>query len=196
MTSQRLCRQCAKSFDECFPTLANRTTTRHVCVAKERRHKRAEPTSCCRDVLNRPLRCRNFGCPQLANQMRCDRSLWCDITTSKAISRVRITLLHLKRRAGNWTGRVLNHCALVKRDFCAVFSQDHVADRRHIRAKFRCREFARRRAVVERKLPTALATCARTVPPRIGSCTNRRNVVDQPVTSVSKKFAFFFKSST
>ena len=49
--SQRRCRQQAKLFDGHFLTLVNRTATRLVCVAKEWRHKRAEPTSRCRDII-------------------------------------------------------------------------------------------------------------------------------------------------
>ena len=90
-------------------------------------------------LSNRPLRRQTFGPKQLANQTRCDRHFRCDIRTSRAPSCLRVTWLHLQRRADDWTGRVSDRRALASRDFCAVFSQDHVEDRRHVLVEFRRR---------------------------------------------------------
>ena len=142
-------------------------------------------------LLNRLLRRRNSGHLQLANQTQRDRRFWCDVTTGQASSCASISLLQFKRQAGNRTRRVLDHRALAEQDFCAVFSQHNVADRCHVRVKFRSRNVAGRRVIVERKLLTALATHAGTFPHRITSRTNRRDVVDRPVTSHLEKFPFF-----
>ena len=142
--------------------------------------------------LNRPLRRRTFGPKQLANQTRCDRRFRRDATTGRAPSRLRITLPHLKRRAGDRTGRVSDRRALASQDFRAVFSQDDVEDRRHVLAEFRGRDVTGRRVTADRKLRGALETHAGTSPPGIASRTNRRDVVDRPVTSISTNFAFFF----
>ena len=107
-------------------------------------------------------------------------------------------LLHLKRGVGNRTGRVSDRRALTSQDFCAVFSQDHVEDRRHVRVEFRRRDVTGRRVTADRKLRGALDTHAGTSPPRTASRTNRRHVVHRPVTSVSRNRAFllfFFKSN-
>ena len=143
-------------------------------------------------LSNRQLRRRTFGPKQLANQTRCDRRFRCDVTTDRAPSCLQFTLLHLKRRAGDRTGRVLDRRALASEDFRAVFSQDDVEDRRHVRAEFRCRHVAGRRVTADRKLRGALDTHAGTSPPRTASRTNRRHVVDRLVTSISENRAFFF----
>ena len=101
-------------------------------------------------LLNRLLRRRNSEHLQLANQTRCDCHFWCDVTIDQASFLVQITLLHLKRQAGNRTGRVLDRRALAKQDYCAVFSQDDVTDRRHVRAEFFCRDVPGRRVIAER----------------------------------------------
>ena len=146
-------------------------------------------------LSNRPLRRRTFGPKQLANQTRCDRRFLGDLTTGRAPSRLQVTLLHLKRRAGDRTGRVLDRRALASQDFRAVFSQDHVEDRRHVRAEFRCRDVTGRRVTADRRLRGALDTHAGTSLPQTASRTNRRDVVDRPVTSISTNFAFFFFKS-
>ena len=156
-------------------------------VTNERNRRRVVVT-----LLNRPLRRRTFGPKQLANQTRCDRRFWRDATTGQAPSCLKITLPYLKRRAGDRTGRVSDRRALASRDFRAVFSQDHIEDRRHVRAEFRGRDVAGRRVTADRKLRGALETHAGTSPPGTASRTNRRDVVDRPVTSILENFAFFF----
>ena len=76
--------------------------------------------------------------------------------------------------------------------FLRRFWQDQVADRRHVRAEFRCRDVAGRRVIIERKLRKALAMRAGTFSPQMASRTNRRDVVCRPVTSILENFASFF----
>ena len=143
-------------------------------------------------LSNRQLRRRTFGPKQLANQTRCDRRFRCDVTTGQAPSCLWVTSLHFERRAGDRTGRISDRRALASQDFRAVFSQDHVEDRRHVRAEFRRRHVNGQRVTADRKFRGALDTHAGTSPPRTASRTNRRDVVDRPVTSISENRAFFF----
>ena len=149
--------------------VANEPNRRHVVVLSS----------------NRQLRRRIFGRLQLANQTLCDHRFWRDVTTGQASSCLLDTLLHLKRGVGDRTGRVSDRRALACKDFRAVFSQDDVEDRRHVRAKFRCPDVAGRQVMVDRKLRGALEMHAGTSLPRIASPTNRRDVGFE-------KFCFFF----